>query len=1144
MYNLKKYILLLLLCLNTTTHVTEVISQTLSTALGGRSVVGLHMSVNDLGHAMAVWGLQDTGPVYTIEAAYFDGTSWSSATTISDGDGGLSPWVSLNNSDKAVAVWQTDLASGKIKSNTFIGGSWQGAETIQDPAIFEYPNATVTDFPTSRTRVGIDETGNAVVSWLETDTSIDPTNFYVYAIRSLDLSGNSMGNANNWSGLTLLNTGLTDQRIFMDPTSQIFLLFSNGGPNGAIALISWIRSNDSGYVSRYSSTGSVIPSNIQYGITNTGNGSSNCIDINRAGDVFGSLIMDGGVLVRDLRKATDNSITECTNTLLVNELYQIWTTISGASNPVLHQAVSFLQHGANPFNQFGYRIVVQSPTVLDCSTPLPSTVLDIDFSSTMARMNPMICSFDDNTALLMWNSQGEFDGNIGIMQYDGTHWDKNSIQYIDADLIFTNTIPALDVPFYLSCTKTMSYGQHYAGLIWWDNTTGEVKSLLSNGTYAPFVPSPVTNINAVCDANTSSITISWDISPDIDIANQYVYRDNGDGVFSDVSGALSTSTNSFVDNTVSLGINYTYFIRVENNAGLLSNSNGISLTCAQNKPLPPIAVNAQCISGSSSISTSITWALDPNNTNTIQKFQLYRELLGSSPQLIADNIAPTTFSYQDTTAIAGSVYTYRVYTISNNVQSDPSQGALVGPCTISGPPAPTAFQASTQSLTSVLLNWNPVPTSADVDAYILFRDGYPLIELSSTTTFYLDPTAMAGEEYVYAIKSVRFNTPRQLSDAASTFVSQVSGKPEAPKAVASLCADDGSKAINVVWYTSDTADIDSYNIYRHASDGVSQIASGISNKTFIYKDTQINFNEFYDYHVSAVKDSVESEIIVSNIIICYENAPAMISDLSAECDGTTRIILNWTPVSNNCKRQIVYRNGNPVAVFTGCSDRTHDDYFSISLNTPYTYFVQSIDNNNNLITSNHITIVCYSSMPDAPEDDEQSCILENNNPAVRISWQPPAGIVSQNIYRNNVLINTVGPSITEFIDTSIAHDITYSYNISGVAAGGEETKSRTISFSCSAPVKAENIEGFCTFNRFALEGEYFKTINWTIPSDKVADVKSQKIHRDNVLIATLGANERQFIDHDRPTGVNETYTITTVNAIGDENNAATLTLSC
>lgn len=1156
MKHFSRLLLLMVLSWHGVTQVTEVVNATLSTAAD--DIEGLHISVNDLGHAMAVWGRNDGG-TKSIEAAYFNGTSWSSAVTISGASEGLSPWVSLNNQDKAVAVWQTALTTGSVRSNTFVSGSWQGAEDIKVGAIFEYPNVLGVDHPTSRIRVGLDDTGNAAVAWLEVNSSASPTEFYVYATGSLDTTGDSTGNADNWITPLLLNENLVDERIFMDPQSQIFTVYGEENSVGT-ALISWMRSNDGSYLARYSTNGASITTALnKYTSFDTGgaantDGTSNCIDVNESGDFLAVSVIDRHTVSRDFKKRADASLTEVDLVASDDPVYNFWVNISNSATPILHQALSFRQIGSAPIEgAIGDQILVASTPALEVNL-FSKDIVSVDRSNSFLRLNPMLCSFNDNNALLMWNRQGINTAacQIGIMQYDGASksWNTNSIQYIDANLKkltgFTN-----DVPFYLSCSRKADKGQHYAGLIWWNDTTKTVQSLFSNGTYASFGPSPATNIRLGSDSLNREIDLIWDPSPDTDITEQRVYRSNGVDGFVDISGPVSiTSPSFYTDSTISGDVDYSYLIRVTNSAGLTSDSIIVMETYAPVKlAKAPTSVDAQCVIVDGSLAIDVTWASD-NSKLVLKHFNVYRANT-TGYELIKEGIDVDDRLYRDTAVEFGSEYTYYVVAVDfNGVESNSSDPATAGPCTTATPPPPpTELNLTCPTSTSVDLSW-VAPNSTLIDSQKIYRNGVFLSDALSSDESYSDSTVPTDTELTYEVVSVKDGN--ESDPARATITCSAATLPAAPSVPHAVCAQDGNKSIHVTWQAS-TSDVSKYRVYRLGHDDVLaevEITTDGDNNGYAYNDTQIAYNIPYYYSVSAIdNDGIESNRVTTNTVTCYENAPAMIMDLSVtDCTSGSSgfFTLEWTPPSSNCTKQELYRDGVLITSM-GCSSDSspHKDSFTVALSTEYEYFIRAY-NETEYSESNHITTACIDPTPDIIDDLDFACIIENDVPSLRVTWQAPSspGILSYKIYRNNRLIGTVSSSITTFIDSSIGRDLTYSYNVGVVTAAGER-KSRTVgATACSNPVVPENVRGSCTANQFLLVQENYKTITWAIPAVSASNVTSQKIYRDGTLIATLSAGARSYEDHDRPLGIAETYGVATVDQLGLESKPTEVQVTC
>ena len=122
------------------------------------------VAMNDSGKAVAVWQQRD-GSYYSIYSNHYDVNSsrWSTAVVIENNDTGsaMNPHVAVDGSGNAIAVWkQHDGTRNNIWSNRYDAGSgtWSTASLIED-------SMNDTEGP----QVAMDASGNAVVVWQQDD---------------------------------------------------------------------------------------------------------------------------------------------------------------------------------------------------------------------------------------------------------------------------------------------------------------------------------------------------------------------------------------------------------------------------------------------------------------------------------------------------------------------------------------------------------------------------------------------------------------------------------------------------------------------------------------------------------------------------------------------------------------------------------------------------------------------------------------------------------------------------------------------------------------------------------------------------------------------------------------------------------------
>ncbi len=123
------------------------------------------VAMNLSGNSVAVW-ITFTGTEFFIEAAELpSGGSWTLPVTISTTSSTpvFSPTIAINSSGYAVALWiQSDGTNLRVQSSTSqFGGPWSTPVTVSNPG---------TD--ASNPQIGIDELGNAVAIWVDSDNII------------------------------------------------------------------------------------------------------------------------------------------------------------------------------------------------------------------------------------------------------------------------------------------------------------------------------------------------------------------------------------------------------------------------------------------------------------------------------------------------------------------------------------------------------------------------------------------------------------------------------------------------------------------------------------------------------------------------------------------------------------------------------------------------------------------------------------------------------------------------------------------------------------------------------------------------------------------------------------------------------------
>lgn len=116
------------------------------------------VSVNSSGEAFVAW-TSTVGSDLVTQAAFYDGTSWNTAETISDTGFNVNPSIIINDNGDAVAVWELiDNGTYTVYASTRpTAGSWSTPVAIS--------TADVSSF----TSLAFNSDGQAIVGWINFD---------------------------------------------------------------------------------------------------------------------------------------------------------------------------------------------------------------------------------------------------------------------------------------------------------------------------------------------------------------------------------------------------------------------------------------------------------------------------------------------------------------------------------------------------------------------------------------------------------------------------------------------------------------------------------------------------------------------------------------------------------------------------------------------------------------------------------------------------------------------------------------------------------------------------------------------------------------------------------------------------------------
>ena len=335
-------------------------------------------------------------------------------------------------------------------------------------------------------------------------------------------------------------------------------------------------------------------------------------------------------------------------------------------------------------------------------------------------------------------------------------------------------------------------------------------------------PSTPSNLNAAVAESTAadetaSVTLTWTASsvPPVeqcDIAyplDGYTVR-RSDGTDEIELGTTGAGATSFTDPNAGFSRNYTYRVAARNAIGTSPGAEAAA-TIPSRPILSPTGLTAN-ITDPFDGNVSLSWmapAAGPEIAGyLVLRYDGANPLAGDAiPTTLAESATETTLT--DSTANAGSAYSYVVIALSADNVSEPAQSAAIEP------PAPPTGLAATAANGTIDLSWTAPETGA-IGAYRVERQpqGGQWAHLAdATATSHNDNTAEDNATYAYRVqhRNDHGGSTWSTSDAVTLVVA-----PSAPTGVSATAS--GSDNV-LSWTAPESPYIDGYHVRHRTGDG-------------------------------------------------------------------------------------------------------------------------------------------------------------------------------------------------------------------------------------------------------------------------------------------------------------------------------------
>jgi chitodextrinase len=421
-----------------------------------------------------------------------------------------------------------------------------------------------------------------------------------------------------------------------------------------------------------------------------------------------------------------------------------------------------------------------------------------------------------------------------------------------------------------------------AGNVSGQSGADNVTTPASTDTTAPSVPTGLT----AGTTTSSSIPLSWTASTDnVGVTGYNIYRGG--------TKIGTSTTTSYVDNTVAAATSYSYTVAAYDAAGNLSGqSTSVSATTLGN-------TSQACTGAAFSQANCNTYVsgtkVNSNNHN-------YTCSNG--------NCANCAVSSQCFPGVSGCPW--------GNVWTD--NGVCGSSTDTTAPTVPTNLASGTVTQTSVALSWTASTDNVGVAGYKIFRNSAQIA--TSTSTSYTDTTAVASTAYTYQVAAYDAAGNTSGLTAAISVTTQAPVTDTQPPTVPGGLTAGTITASSVAfsWTAStDNVGVTGYKVFR----GGSQLGTST---TTSFTDTTASPSTTYSYTVSAYdaagNNSAQSSPLSATTIASSSTCAA--AYVQSSCNTLPYVTgvkvsnagHNYTCANNNCENCAVDSRCGPGG--TGC----------------------------------------------------------------------------------------------------------------------------------------------------------------------------------------------------------------------------------
>jgi len=519
--------------------------------------------------------------------------------------------------------------------------------------------------------------------------------------------------------------------------------------------------------------------------------------------------------------------------------------------------------------------------------------------------------------------------------------------------------------------------------------------------------------------------------------------------------------------------------------------------------------------------------------------------------------ASTTFQDDGLTPSTPYVYTVKAFDAATppnvSASSAPANVTTLAPPDLTPPSIPSGVTAQATSPTRVLVAWTASTDTggAGLAGYEVLRDDVLVATLGPTAVSYEDLTVQPSTAYAYRVRAFDAALPRNASADSSpanvtTPALPDTTPPSVPLDVVAVAASH--QRVNLTWSPStDTggAGLAGYEIRRNNALLVAVGPGAVS-----YADADVSPSTSYTYTVrafdAASPANVSADSLATNVTTPAApdlTAPTVPQAVLAQASSPTRVLVTWTASTDAGGAGLdgyeVWRDGALRATL-GPTAVSYED-LTVQPSTAYTYRVRAFDAAlpRNVSADSLPASVTTPAVPDTTPPTVPQNVAATSSAFDRalVTWTAStdaggAGLAGYEVLRGALVVATLGPAATSYLDTGLTELTTYAYVVRAFDGATPPNASADSSppASVTTPAAPDTTAPSVPLNVVATALSPTRVVvSWSASTD-ASGVASYDVRRDGVVVGSVSAPAASYQDDGVVASTSYAYAVRAVDA--------------